>query len=260
MKPREYSMVDVAPTVSAILGIRPPSSSCGQPIQEITQDMAGRDKVAVLAPDAFGWFAWELWQQEMPFLQELHGAHSLILRSVLPSITPVNFSTMVTGTTLEGHGVKTYRHDFLCETLFDTVRAAGGKSAGIGFEGYTGGELLARFSDIDGTTERGEDSNIVEKVRLIAERDKPRFLIAQLGRVDDIFHKYGPSSPQVVPMVRDLDKNLKNLVEFLVPLGYAVLILADHGQHDIIDDPNTHMKGGHGSDSDTDCQVPLTWK
>lgn len=193
-------------------------------------------------------------------MQKMHQEHSLLLRSVLPSITPVNFSAMVTGVKLDLHGVKTYRHDFQCETLFDTVRAAGWQSTGVGFEGYTGSELLARYADIDGTTERGSDANIVKKVIDIARQHQPHFIIAQLGLVDDIFHKYGPSSPEVVPMIKDTDKNLQRLVEFLVPLGYAVIILADHGQHDIIDDPTTHMKGGHGSDSDIDCLVPLTWK
>ncbi len=84
-------------------------------------------------------------------------------------------------------------------------------------------------------------------------------IIAQLGRVDDVFHKYGPSSPEVVPMLRATDARLKRAVAHLKPLGYGVIILADHGQHDIVDDPSTKLKGGHGSDSDTDCQVPCTW-
>jgi len=259
MKPKEYSMTDVAPTVCAILGLRAPASCVGSPIKEITQDLVNRERVALLAPDAFGWFAWSLWQKEMPFLRELHKQRSLILRSVLPSITPVNFSAMVTGVGREVHGVKTYRHDFMCETIFDTVREAGGKSAAVGFEGYTGGELLARFADIAGTTRRGSDAYIVDKVKTIAVQHQPQFIIAQLGKVDDVFHQYGPSSPMVVPMLRDTDNNLKQLVNALLPLGYGVIILADHGQHDIINDPTTHMKGGHGSDSDTDCQVPLTW-
>jgi predicted AlkP superfamily pyrophosphatase or phosphodiesterase len=93
----------------------------------------------------------------------------------------------------------------------------------------------------------------------ITQQHQPEFIIAQLGKVDDIFHQYGPSSPEVVPMLQETDANLKQLVDFLLPLGYGVIILADHGQHDIVDDPTTHMKGGHGSDSDSDCQVPLTW-
>jgi len=252
-------MMDIAPTISAILNLPVPAQAKGNPIPVMLNDLAGLQRVALLAPDAFGWFAWNLWKNEMPYLRSLHAQHSLVLRSVLPSITPVNFAAMVSGTDLDGHGVRTYDHNFACETLFDVVRASGGVSAGIGFEGYTGGKLLARYADIDGTTERGEDDLIVDSVIAIAESHAPTFLIAQLGRVDDVFHKVGPSSPEVVPMLRATDVRLKRAVEHLKPLGYGVIILADHGQHDIMNDPTTSLKGGHGSDSDADCQVPCTW-
>lgn len=254
-----YSMMDVAPTVSAALGLTGPSDARGSPIPDVVADLAGVERIAVLAPDAFGWYAWTLWQAEMPYLVSLHARNSLILRSVLPSITPVNFATMVTGTDLEGHGVRTYDHDFQGETLFDVVRAAGRRSAAVGFEGYTGSKLLARHSDIDGTTERGTDDEIVDTVIRITDAQRPEFMIAQLGRVDDVFHKFGPSSPEVVPMLRETDARLRRLVEHLRPRGYGIIILADHGQHDIVDDPTTTLKGGHGSDSDQDCQVPCTW-
>ncbi|MCU0521643.1 MAG: alkaline phosphatase family protein [Anaerolineae bacterium] len=259
-----YSMVDVAPTVSTVLGVRVPAGAQGAPIPEILRDLTEATRVAVLAPDAFGWFAWTLWQAEMPYLQTLHAEHSLILRSVMPSITPVNFATMVTGADLDGHGVRTRDHDFQCETLFDVVRRAGGLSAAVGFEGYTGSSLLARYADIDGTTVRGTDDVIAEKVIEIARADAPEFLIAQLGRVDDVFHEFGPSSAEVLPMLRDTDARLRRLVKALRPLGYGVIILADHGQHDIADDvrrddDSIPKKGGHGQDRDEDRLVPCTW-
>jgi len=252
-------MMDVAPTVSVALGLPVPADAKGSPIAEIVADLEGMERVAVLAPDAFGWFAWTLWRDEMPFLQLLHTERSVILRSVLPSITPVNFTAMITGTDLEGHGARTYDHEIRAETLFDVMRTAGRRSAAVGFEGYTGSRLLARYSDIDGTTQRGSDDLIVDTVERIADADSPDFIIAQLGRVDDIFHQFGPSSSEVVPMLRDTDVRLRRLVDHLKPLGYGVIILADHGQHDIVDDPATTLKGGHGSDSDIDCQVPCTW-
>jgi predicted AlkP superfamily pyrophosphatase or phosphodiesterase len=177
----------------------------------------------------------------------------------------VNFSAMVTGTDLAGHGVPTKEHDFQCETLFDVVRAAGGRSAAVGLAGYTGSALLARYADIDGTTPLGSDDEVADAVVRISQAEAPQFLIAQLGRVDDVFHKYGPSSPEVVPMLRETDARLQRLVTHLKGLDYGVMILADHGQHDIIDDGGenhcfpTPLKGGHGSDSDKDCQVPCTW-
>jgi len=257
---KTYSMMDVAPTVCAALGLSTPADAKGSPIPGVVAELSGTERIAVLAPDAFGWYAWTLWQSEMPYLVSLHARNSLILRSVLPSITPVNFATMVTGTDLEGHGVRTYDHDFQAETLFDVVRAAGKRSAAVGFEGYTGSKLLARYSDIDGTTEEhGSDDEIADMVIRIAEAQRPEYIIAQLGRVDDVFHRFGPSSPDVVPMLRATDARLHRLVEYLKPLGYGVIILADHGQHDIVDDPTTTLKGGHGSDSDQDCRVPCTW-
>ena len=107
--------------------------------------------------------------------------------------------------------------------------------------------------------ERGTDDFIVDKVIEVAERERPAFMIAQYGRVDDVFHQYGPSSPEVIPMLRDTDARLRRTLAALKPLGYGVLIFADHGQHDITDGSSTTMKGGHGGDRDEDCLVPCTW-
>ncbi len=257
--PPIYSMMDVAPTASAVLGLPIPDCAKGGVIPAIAADLDERQRIALLAPDAFGWYAWTLWQNEMPYLQSLHASRSVILESVMPSITPVNFAAMVTGTDLEGHGVRTYDHDFRCETLFDVIRRAGGRSAAVGFDGYTGSKLLARYAEIDGTTKGDTDDEIVAKVVEIADQHGPMFIIAQLGRVDDVFHQFGPSSPEVVPMLRDTDARLRRLSEHLVPLGYGVIVLADHGQHDIVGDPTTALKGGHGQDRDEDRQVPCTW-
>ena len=138
MQRNHYSMMDVAPTVSAVLGLPAPAGAKGAPIPQVAADLAGRGRVAVLAPDALGEYAWSLWGEEMPFLRSLHARRSILLRSVLPSITPVNFAAMVTGTDLEGHGIRSREMNFACETLFDVVRRAGGTSAGIGLDNYTG--------------------------------------------------------------------------------------------------------------------------
>ncbi|OGV73958.1 MAG: hypothetical protein A3K19_22915 [Lentisphaerae bacterium RIFOXYB12_FULL_65_16] len=255
----EFSMIDVAPTVAAVLGLPAPAQTKGRPISAIVSDLAGRRKVAVLAPDAFGLFAWNLWKAEMPYLRSLHACHSIVLRSVMPSITPVNFAAMVTGTDRAGHGVGQRTDPFACETLFDVVRRAGGKSAGIGIDGYTGTALLGRHADICGNAGQGTDETVAETVLEIAGRDAPQFLIAQFGRVDDVFHKYGPSAPEVVPMLRDTDARLQRLGERLGPMGYGVIILADHGQHDAAPGEAGPKKGTHGTDRDEDCQVPCTW-
>lgn len=256
----EYSMCDIAPTVSAILGIPAPAQAQGRPIPEIVADLAGSAKMALLAPDAFGLYAFNLWRAEMPYLASLHAQRSLVLRSVLPSITPVNFGCMVTGTDQAGHGVHTREDPFACETLFDVLRRSGARSAGIGLTGYTGCSLLGRHADIAGCVDaQGSDDDIADTILRLARDQGPQFLIAQLGRVDDVFHLYGPSSPSVVPMLRETDARLKRLIEALKTLGYGVIQLADHGQHDLPTPTDKGLRGSHGSDSDQDCQVPCTW-
>lgn len=256
-------MTSVAPTVSAVLRVATPAQAKGPVIREIVTDLGGADllrpceRVAVLAPDALGDAIFQRWREEMPFLDALHRRHSLRLRAVMPTITPVNFATMVSGTDLEGHGVRTREQAFQCETLFDVVRSAGGRSAGVGRKGYTGSELLARCADIPGTAMERKDAEVADLVIRIAEADRPLFLIAQLGGTDDVFHRFGPSSPEVVPMLREMDGHLKRLVGHLSGAGYGVIVLADHGQHDVREGDRT--SGSHGTDSEEDRLVPCTW-
>lgn len=259
MNRQTYSMTQVAPTVSAIMRLPAPAQAIGVPMPEIVSDFPAKCPVAVLALDAFGEYAWQLWQREMPYLQSLHAQRSSIIRAVMPSITPVNFATMVAGTDLAGHGVETFRHDFACETLFDIVRRAQGRSAGIGLTGYTGCELLGRCADICGNAGDGTDDAVADTIIACVDDNKPDFLIAQLGKVDDEFHHHGPSSPEVIPMLRDTDARLQRLVAHLKPAGYAVVILSDHGQHDIDPPTANGYKGMHGTDMPEDCLVPCTW-
>jgi len=252
-------MTDIAPTVSEILHLPCPKQATGSVIQEMADNLSGCERAAILAPDGFGDFAWRKWQDEMPFLKSLHAERSITLCSIMPSRTAVNFAAMVAGADLTVHGVSSKRDKFRCETLFDVVRSAGGKSAGVGLENYSGSELLGRHADIWGNAGAGSDDDVADKVVEIADRDAPQFLIAQLGRVDDIFHLYGPSSPLVAPMLRETDARLRRLVEHLKPLGYGVIILSDHGQHDLDNPAPGSKRGGHGTDCSEDRLVPCTW-
>ena len=248
MNPTIYPLPDLAPTVAALLGLPAPASGSGAPLPEVLAELPSATRVAVFAPDALGRYPFGLWRQEMPFLSGLHDRVSLTLRSIMPSITPVNFAAMVTGAELSVHGIQRFTDDFRCETLFDLVRAHGGVSAGVGQKGYTGSELLGRNADLWGNDE------VMEIALGYAHRQQPQFLIVQLGSTDDVFHKHGPSSPEVVPVLREMDGRLQRMVGELRELGYAVLVTADHGQHD-----SEGGGGTHGSAPDEDTLVPLTW-
>ncbi|MCD6415823.1 MAG: alkaline phosphatase family protein [Planctomycetes bacterium] len=131
--------------------------------------------------------------------------------------------------------------------------------AGVGLGGYSGSELLGRFADIRGDAGNGSDDDVADVIMDIADGAAPEFLIAQLGRVDDVFHQRGPSSPEVAPMLRETDARLKRLVEHLKPLEYGIIILADHGHHETPQPSADGLKSDHGTDGDRDCLVPCTW-
>lgn len=252
----EYSMTCVAPTVAAVLDVPAPAAATGKPIPEILRDLAGAKRLAIVAPDALGLVSLRHFAPDMPFLTGLCAERMVILRSVMPSITPVNFAAMITGTDLEGHGVGAKEMDFACETLFDVLGARGLECAGCGRPGYTGSELLARCAQIKGTAQVRDDAGTEEIVLRIARASQPAFIIAQIGGTDDHFHRFGPTNESARPKVQETDQRLARMCAALGELGYAVVILADHGQHET-GDPSHN--GSHGSDSDEDCQVPCTW-
>lgn len=254
MEQTEYSLTSLAPTLAALLGLPAPASATSPVLVEIADELGTVERVAVLAPDALGHHPFTLWRHEMPFLSSLHDRRSLVLRGVMPTITPVNFATMVSGAEIGVHGIQAFTDSFRCETLFDVVRRRGGRSAGVGREGWTGSELLGRHADLWGKA-NSEDDDEVEALALgFAREQRPQFLIVQIGETDHSFHKLGPSSPAVAPMIREMDERLQRMVTELTSLGYAVIVTADHGQHDV-----PEGGGSHGTPEDEDALVPCTW-
>lgn len=256
MPPPVYSMTCVAPTVAHCLGLRTPAQTTGVCIEAIVSDLGGCARLAVVAPDALGRGALGCLGHAMPWLSARCAERSVTLRSVMPSITPVNFATMVSGCDLDGHGVASKTMPFACETLFDVLTASGLRGAGCGRAGYTGSDLLARVAQIDGTAALPDDAAIEEMVLGIAHAQRPSFIIAQLGGTDDHFHRFGPYSPRMIPKLRETDCRLERMAAALGESGYAVIVLSDHGQHE---SGNPDKMGTHGTDSDEDCLVPCTW-
>ena len=256
-----YPITAVAQTATAALGLPAPAAAAQPPIPEIAADLAGVARVAVLAPDALGLSVLRRWQKAMPFLMSLHKERHLVLRSVPPPITPVNFAAMVTGAGLESHGLDDYSGSLACESVFDVVRASGGVSAGVGQPNYTGGEFLARYADLSGRTEEPGDEAVTAMILRLAQERRPDYLIAQLGDPDTVFHRVGVSSRDAGAVVQATDAQLRRLVKELIELAYGIIILSDHGQHEYpAPGGQGGFRGGHdGSGGDEDYLVPCTW-
>ena len=248
-----YPLTNVAPTIAAILDIPAPARSTGEPLEEVVGDLGGCERVAVLAPDALGMHPWGLWKEKLPYLTSLMNRRHVVLRAVMPTITPVNFATMVTGGDQSVHGIHTKSDDFQCETIFEGLEANGMRGAAIGQDGCSMADLIGRWAQISMIASRYDDDMIVEMLLEAAADKTPEFIITQLVTTDDIFHEFMPSSPEVVPYLIETDARLNRLAEPLIELGYGIIILADHGQHD------GDGRGTHGTDADEDALVPCTW-
>lgn len=253
-----YSMQAVAPTAAAILGVPAPKQAESPPIDSIVNDLRGSKRVAILGIDAFGAAICNKMRDKTPYLNSLAlGNNRAQLRSVLPSVTCVNFGCMITGGSQKTTGIATFDSELACEDLCSVLRANGMKSGGFGRKDYTGSRLLGRYADFsvaDATT----DLELMARLMEVVEREKPEFVIVQYGKTDDVFHAHGPFSSEAEAACAEADAWLERLVPWLHARGYAIIITADHGQHEITR-ANGTTGGSHGSESDLDCLVPLVW-
>lgn len=254
---RTYPMQSLAPTVAAILGVPAPKQAETPPIESVVKDLRGSKKVAVLGVDAFGAAVWSKMRDKTPYLNSLaRKTNQAQLRSVMPSVTCVNFGCMITGGSQKTTGITTFDSKLACEDLCSVLRAHGKKSGGFGRKDYTGGRLLGRYADF-AVPDKKTDADVMAALMTIVEERKPEFIIVQYGKTDDVFHARGPFSQEAEEACAGADAWLGKLVPWLRARGYAIIITADHGQHEVTRNGGT--RGSHGTPSDLDCLVPLVW-
>ena len=219
--------------------------------------MGNQRRLAVVVIDAFGASTWSATRAETPTFNALASRHLLHLKSVMPTITPVNFATMLTGTNPESHGIRARTEELKLETVFDVMREEGRFSATAARALSSLGILISPFADRPGIAE----SNLDEEVCSIAVdrlREGVDLLWVQLLDVDDAGHMYGPLSPQGVAAAGRDDGHLRRIAVEACRGGYGLMVLADHGQHTITRDDGT-QGGWHGTEAEEDVRVPFVW-
>lgn len=250
-----YDMRTVAPTVCKALGIRTLSSSNSSPLP-LTEDSLGlTDKLAVIVLDAFGMSTWKKGRGLTPTLNRLEEVHGTVIHSVMKSVTPVNFATMLTGASPSTHGITDRTMTLRHETTFDVMREAGMRSATAARALSSLGILISPHSDKPGIAGSNLDTEVIE-IAVSKLRDGYNLVWVQLLDVDDAGHTYGPLSEEGMNAVARADGYLKTILEAARDNGYSVMVLADHGQHDSDD---KMYKGNHGTDIPEDIEVPFLW-
>jgi len=252
-----YDMRSVAPTVCGILGIKPPRFSETPPLLEAVESMGSVERLAVVVIDAMGVSTWAATSLETPTLNAMANRRLLHIRSMMPTITPVNFATMLTGVSPSTHTIRNRTEPLGLETVFDVLREEGLTSATAARALSSLGILISPHADEPGIAESNTDDEVKEIALRALERNVD-LLWVQLLDVDDAGHGHGPLSSQGAAAVHRADGHLREIAVGARRNGYGLVVLADHGQHTVIGEGGRE-EGTHGTPMDEDVYVPFVW-
>ncbi|MEI6578309.1 MAG: alkaline phosphatase family protein, partial [Eubacteriales bacterium] len=133
------SMTQLAATVSDIIVIEPPKQAAEKIdwLSELLKSYArGKvDRTVLYNPDAVAMWLFQNYTADFaPVLK--HTQVSVPLITVMPSVTPVCFASMYTGTLAEVHGIEKYEKPVVTiDSLFDALIRAGKRVAIVAVKG-----------------------------------------------------------------------------------------------------------------------------
>ncbi len=258
-----YSIASVTPTICSLMRIDPPKESTSPPVDTVVS-AASRilgggsiEKALIYAPDAIGL---GLRRDYSKFFTGVERAAPIEveMESVLPTYTPVCFSSMFTGAQPDVHGIQKYEKPILtCDTIFDALSRAGKKVAIVAVKNSSI-DLIFRNREVDYFTEE-YDPQVEARTLKIIDVGKYDFILAYHQEYDDLMHASTPRDPKALNAFRRHLKSFETLTsafnEEYASSNRVVAFTPDHGTHI---DPNTG-KGAHGTDSPEDVNVCHFW-
>ncbi len=254
------SMTAVAPTVCAIFDIAPPQSAGEPALSDVAELLQGSDRLAHIVIDAFGMATWKCHENVARPINRLAEVRRAELQSVLPAITPVNFSTIASGAAPEIHGVTSRDETLAVDTTFARLGDAGKTTAVCGRALSTAGMLLSDHSTYPTVAPDNSDKTVMD-LFIARTRERVDYILVQLLDVDDAGHKGGPFDLLTHQAVGRTSFRLQNMITAAAENGYALMLHADHGQHDVEpeDGAPEGMKGTHSGSRQEDVRVPFIY-
>jgi hypothetical protein len=247
----QASIIDLAPTAAAALGLPVPAQATGRAL-----DVPPAERVMLVFVDGFGYLRYQqaLAEGDMPYLESLE--EPLLALTTFPPVTNVSTGSLLTGAPPAVHSaVRRGIRKTEAETLFDVAVNAGRRVVAIEGESLAfqlrGAEWqLSGDRDGNGST---DDNVRANAMRALAAGDPPDLFYVHLHGIDDAGHTYGPGTDEERAAVRQEDAIVQELVE-AVPSGTLVLVFADHGMHSV-NEPG--RLGNHGHLIPEDMLIPI---
>lgn len=250
-------ITQTAATLAAMLGVPAPAGA-DEPEQIILHKAEKiwngqkAERLLIYNPDAVGLWLYQKYTARFDLVLQ-NAQLDLPVRSVMPSVTPVNFASMYSGVTPDVHGIQAYVRPVLrVETLYDTMLAAGKRPAIVSTKNDSI-SLIFLERNMDYYIYDKPDEVNAKAIELMKE-DKYDLITVYNGNYDGTMHKFGPESPEALAA---LDHNAKAYAtlcgvanEAWAKYRFATAYLPDHGCHEI--DGNC---GSHGLDMPEDMNI-----
>ncbi|MFN4179515.1 MAG: alkaline phosphatase family protein [Armatimonadota bacterium] len=202
---------------------------------------------------------------KLPTIKALlsEGSYSWSAQTVVPSSTLPSHTSMVTGVTIQRHGVTwndKFREDegfVKVPTIFELAKRAGLKTATVVSKSKL--KQFAKPGTLDAEEYVGGDADKVAKVSVkVIEEVKPNLMLVHFSDPDSAGHRYGwgnekegvPPSQEFIEALQRCDKATGEIVNALKRNGRwqraLVIVTADHGGHNRT----------HGSADPEDVNIP----
>ena len=258
MEFNKTSLDTLCAALCEIMGVEPPKEAAAanpELVAYAKEAFGGKkaDRIFMYNPDAVA--EW-IFRKYSHLMQEVIDRTDLQLplRTVMPSVTPVCFSTMYTGAQPAVHGIQKYEKPVIkIDTIFDVLIRAGKKPAIIA--------VSQKCSMANIFNERNMDYFVCESygqswgiaAELMA-RDEHDMIIVYNGNYDAKMHKFSPEGIEALAELRTNTHTFVMLHELVKKhwkhhntfLGYAM----DHGCHEI-----DGGCGSHGLDMPEDLNI-----
>ena len=253
----ETSLDTIAGALCEMMGIESPEGAAAgnEEMLSYANEVFGgekADRILMYNPDAIGQWLCE----KYPYLiKETEERTDLKIgfAAPMPTVTPVCFATMYTGTQPEAHGIRKYERPTLkADTVFDCLIRAGKKGAIVSHRNCTFANIFKERDMAYFPCAKVED--IHAKVCELIIEDKYDFIAIHAANYDTRMHKCGPES---IEALSELKVNTaaygifdslvkKHWKQHNVFIGYAM----DHGCHEVEGDA-----GAHGLDMEEDVNI-----
>ncbi len=256
-------ITSITPTLCLLMGLDPPGLSTDDVISEVVEAkrrIIGEppvEKCFIYAPDAIGDATCRDYSADFETIARL-APLQIVLSSVMPTVTPVCFTSMFTGAMPDAHGIRRYEKPIIgCDTLFDALLRVVKKVAVVAVKESSIG-LIFRNRSMSYFIE-DYDEQVNERVLQLFRNDSYDFVLAYNQEYDDALHRTTHRSPEALRAMRNHLKSFEQLAKSFLNLyedsTRLVLFSPDHGAHV---DPETG-RGSHGLDIPEDMEVRSFW-